>query len=70
MLTDAEIEAQRARHFHDKAQRFSDENAHLRAALERLEKILSPEAMRGDTVIDEAYDVVFRTLAALESGAM
>lgn len=38
----------------------------LKGELERLEDILSPEAMRGDQTIDDAYDVVFRALASLE----
>ena len=46
-------------------------NEMMRKALERLESLLSPEAMRGDTVIDDAYDIVFRALAALrELGAL
>lgn len=50
--------------------RVSAELDSAREALERLESLLSPEAMRGDTVIDDAYDIVFRALAALETGAM
>jgi len=38
----------------------------LKGELEKLENILSPEALRGDQTIDDAYDIVFRALASLE----